>query len=306
MLEKILTKLIKKVYPNREISVEKIGRRFFTIVHDTTGCNSYLLEGTYSYNDVVKLNELTTYSAGFGFCSELGPVAFIGIPNPVCAKKSGYFKYEVSAYGTPFSQNEYYFNAYTEEEAKHISNYTVYGLEGLSEVAAVAPISKMHYVYDSRYKVKSSHIPKVLDMDCKLHGVFTYNEAKLLATGTIREKEGFSGEDHPIIFATVGEGHHVGIINMWTSDAEVATGFRDVWKYADAEPEVQEIHFLTREEASQIDDFTLYIYSYKCSGIGRDKYKIVSYDRTLDNRFKFQLPDGSDYRLIEHNELFKQ
>ena len=40
-------------------------------------------------------------------------------------------------------------------------------------------------------------------------------------------------------------------------------------------------------------------------GKGRDKYQIERYDRTLDKRFKFQLPDGNDYRLIEHTELFK-
>ena len=44
---------------------------------------------------------------------------------------------------------------------------------------------------------------------------------------------------------------------------------------------------------------------YASSGKGRDKYQIERYDRTLDKRFKFQLPDGNDYRLIEHTELFK-
>lgn len=95
MLEKILTKMAKVVYPERDISVEKLGGRLFLRPRDTTGCNTYLLEGTYSYDEVVKLNALTTYSAGFGFCSELGPIAFIGIPNPVCAQRSGYFEYKV-------------------------------------------------------------------------------------------------------------------------------------------------------------------------------------------------------------------
>ena len=80
MLEKILTKMAKVVCPERDISVEKLRDRFFLHPRDTTGCNTYLLEGTYSYDEVVKLNALTTYSAGFGFCSELGPIAFIGIP----------------------------------------------------------------------------------------------------------------------------------------------------------------------------------------------------------------------------------
>ena len=56
---------------------------------------------------------------------------------------------------------------------------------------------------------------------------------------------------------------------------------------------------------SKINDFTLYVYKYASSGNGRDKYQIERYDITLDKRFKFQLPDGNDYRLIEHTELFK-
>ena len=42
MLEKILTKMAEKVYPKRNISVEKIGGRLFLHSHDTTGCNDYL------------------------------------------------------------------------------------------------------------------------------------------------------------------------------------------------------------------------------------------------------------------------
>lgn len=306
MLEKILTKIAKAVYSNRNMTVEKLGGRFFLITHDTTGCNTYLLDGTYSYDEVVKLNALTTYSAGFGFCSELGPIAFIGIPNPEYAQRSGYFKYKVDSYGTPFDQGEYYFKAYTDEEAKHIGNYTVYGLDGIREVSKVATISQMSYFCDSRYKAKEAKNPKVFDMDCKLKGVYSYNEAKLLSTGTLKEKDGYSGEDHPIVFGIVGDGQHVGIINMWPSEVELVRGFRDVWEYGAEEPETQEISFLTKEDASKIEDFTLYVYRYACSGIGgRDKYQIERYDRTLDKRFKFRFPDGSDYRLIEHNELFK-
>ena len=246
MLEKILTKMAEKVYPKRNISVEKIGGRLFIHSHDTTGCNDYLLEGTYSYDEVVKLNNLTTYSVGFGFCSELGPIAFIGMPNPVCAQKSGYFKYKVQSYGTFSEQSEYYFKAYTDEEAKNIGNYTVYGLCGLKEVAAVAPISQMAYVYDSRFKVKKSEKPRIFDMDCELKGLYSYKEAKILSTGTIKEKDGYSGEEHPIAFAVVGSGMHVGIINMWPSEIEQVRGFRDVWEYGDEEPKIQTIKFLNR------------------------------------------------------------
>lgn len=305
MLEKILTKLAKIAYPGRDIRAEKIGKKNFLHVHDTAGCNNYLLEGKYSYDEVLKLNDLTTFRAGFGFCSEIGPVAFIGIPSPVYAEKSGYFEYKVHAYATPFDQSEYYFKAYTLEEAKNIRNYTVYGLEGLREVAKVAPISQMSYVYDSRFKAKEAKNPRIFDMDCKLKGIYSYKEAKLLSTGTLKEKDYYSGEEHPIVFATIGNGQNVGIINMWNCDKILARGFRDVWEYGAEEPETQTIRFLTKEEVSKIKDFTLYVYNYACSGIGRDKYQIDKYDRTLDKRFKFQLPDGSDYRLIEHTELFK-
>lgn len=306
MLEKILNQMAKVVYPERDISVERIGGRFFLHPHDTAGCNDYLLEGTYSYDEVVKLNALTTYNAGFGFCSELGPVAFIGIPNRVRAQRSGYFKYKVNEYGTPFGQNdECYFKAYTDEEAKSIGNYTVYGFSKIKEVAAVAPISKMSYIEDSRRKAKESENPRVFDMDCELKGVYSYKEAKLLSTGSLKEKDGYPGEDQPIVFAVVGSAMHVGIINMWPSDTDLVRGFRDVWEYGAEEPKIQTIKFLTDEEASKIKDFILYVYEYDTSGDGGDKYEIERYDRTLDKRFEFHLPDGSDYRLIEHTELFR-
>lgn len=202
-------------------------------------------------------------------------------------------------------QSEYYFKAYTDEEAKNIGNYTVYGLCGLKEVAAVAPISQMAYVYDSRFKVKKSEKPRVFDMDCELKGLYSYKEAKILSTGTLKEKDGYSGEEHPIVFAVVGSGMPIGIINLWPSEVDLVRGFRDVWEYGAEEPEIQTIKFLNKEEASKIKDFILYVYNYSSSGIGKNKYEIERYDRTLDKRFKFQLPDGGDYRLIEHTELFK-
>lgn len=306
MLEKILKNMAKIAYPDRKIGVKKFeGKYTIFFEHDMVGCNNYLLEGTYSYDEVMKLNDLTGYHAGFGVCSELGPIAFIGVPDISCVQKSGDFIYKVHSYGTPSNQSKYYLKIYSEEEAKSIKNYTVYGLMGIRKVAEVATISKMHYVYDSRFKAKKAKNPKVFDMDCKLQGVYSYKEAKLLSTGTLKEKDGYSAEEHPIVFATIGNGQHVGIINMRNCDKILAYGFRDVWEYGADEPETQTINFLTKEEASEIKDFTLYVYKYASSGIGRDKYQIEKYDRTLDKRFKFQLPDGSDYRLIEHTELFK-
>lgn len=308
MFEKILAKLIKRVYPERDYTVEKIGKRFFMYANDTVGCRDYLLDGKYSYDEVVKLNSLTPYDASFGYCSELGPIAFIGIPNPDCVGKNGFFMYNVNEYGSGNDESEYYFKAYTEEEAKEIANYTVYGLrardDGFEEICKNAKISKLCYIYDSRYDAKEIKQSKIYDMDCKLTGTHDYYSAHLLAHGTLDKKESYSGGEQPVYFATVSDNYHIGIIGISANDVKLATGFRDVWEYGCNEPKVQTIKFLTDEEACQIDDFKLYIYNYSFLSV-QPKYHIEKYDRTLDKRFCFHLPDGRDYRLIDHNELLK-
>ena len=92
-------------------------------------------------------------------------------------------------------------------------------------------------------------------MDCELKGLYSYKEAKILSTGTLKEKDGYSGEEHPIVFAVVGSGMPIGIINMWPSEVDLVRGFRDVWEYGAEEPEIQTIKFLNKEEASKIKDF---------------------------------------------------
>ena len=302
MLERVLTQLFQKMNPGRKAIAKRVGNRLVFVTQDSAGCNDYLLEGTYTYDEVVKLNELTTYNAGFGFCKKIGPVAFIGIPNLAYAMGSGYFRYKVRTYGSPIDESECYFEAYDEDEAKEISNYTVYGLCGLEAVAQVAKIAELNSVFDSRYKAKESREPRVFSMDCKLKGKYTYAKAKVLATGSVEDIDGYGGEDHPIAFAEVEGGQHVGIINMWECDIELVRGFRDVWEYGADQPKVKQIRFLKKEEAMSINDYTLYVYCYKCAGLGRVKYPIEKYDRTLDSRFNFHLPDGTDYRLIEHEE----
>lgn len=188
MLEKILYKMAKVVYPNRNIKVEKIGGHFIIRLYDVIRSKTYLLEGKYSYNEVIKLNDLIRGDARFGFCAELGPIAFIGTHYPNDLHQSGYFRYNVMEYGKPSDESEYYFEAYTDEEAKNIENYTVYGEHELEKVATVVPISKINYFWDSRWKAKNAYRPKVFDMDCKLKGVYSYKEAKILSTGTLKEK----------------------------------------------------------------------------------------------------------------------
>ena len=305
IFEKILLQEAKRKYPGRKVVVERKGSEFTIYQPDTIECNSYLLEGKYSYEEVVKLNALTKHSVDFGYCSELGPIALIGHVHTPYAKKDGYFRYKVQEYGTYYDNvSEYYFNAYTDEDAKKIENYIVYGgsMEGFKEVAEVAPISKMAYFLDSRCAVKEAHVPRVFDMDCKLKGIFTYDEAKKLFLSEYVEGGII---DPAILFATIGNGQHVGIINMWSWEKINVRGFRDVCEYGTEEPEVQTISFLTDEEACKIKDFILYVYNYGYLEIGREKYQVEKYDRTLDKRFNFKLPDGRDYRLIEHTELFK-
>ena len=54
MFEKFLTKLVQRSNPNRDYSVIKVEKRFFTVARDTVGCNDYLLEGKYSYDEVAR------------------------------------------------------------------------------------------------------------------------------------------------------------------------------------------------------------------------------------------------------------
>ena len=309
MFERILNSMLKKAYPERDFSIEKVGKKRFMIAHDETGCNDYLLEGTYSYEEIIKLNELTGYTASFGFCEELGSVAFIGIPNPDYAKRDGYFNHKVHEYGTPRDESEYFFKLYSDEEAKEVGNYTVYGMrardDGFEEISKLVRIEKLSYVYDSRYQAKSAKVKKVYDMDCKVAGTYSYDEAKLLATGTTEKKESFSGKDQPIYFAMLDDNTPVGIIGIWPKDIEQMVGFRTVWEFNREEPKIQDIRFLSDEEAASINNYSLYIYNYSYIGIGKEKYNIESRDRTLDRRFNFHLPDGTDYRLIEHKELFR-
>lgn len=299
MLEKILTKMAKVVYPERDISVEKIGKRFFMLSHDTVGCNDYLLEGQYSYNKVIELNNLTGYHCGFGFCKELGPIAFIGVVNSYFCTKSGYFRYNVHEYGTSIDESEYYFELYSDEVAQKISNYTVYGFYGVEKIATKAPIAKIQYVYDSRYKCKKdfgrNKEKKIIEMDLKLLGTYSFSDARLLATGTTEDKDGFTGEEHPIQFAVVGGKKYVGIINLWQHNDDFK--FRDVWEYGCDEPELQEMRFLSKDEAEKINNFSLYVYICPYS-LTTKVYPIEKKDRTFDPRFSFKLPDGKDYRLV--------
>lgn len=108
---------------------------------------AYKLVGAYSYNEVIALNQLTGIRRGekffkryctFGYCQEIGNIAFIGIINSTCCTKFGSFKcYKTSP------ERTLGFKLYSDEEAKQITDYTVYGLEGAQAISAKMPIEKI-------------------------------------------------------------------------------------------------------------------------------------------------------------------
>lgn len=297
---KLLKKLLEKAYPERDINVEKIGKRFIITQEDTVGCNDFILEGQYTYDQVMELNKMTGYSAGFGFCKELGPIAFIGVPNPNCVQKSGYFDYDVQEYGDSLKKGQYYFEQYSDEDAQGIGNYTVYGMGNPRILHAMVPLKKVDHYYDYRqqrkYEDKEGFSSDVLEMDIKLGGTYSFYEARKFAYGSTGEFTGASGEDVPIQFAIVGDNQPVGILGLWKHYDN--SMFRDVWGTNEEEPETQSIRFLSNEEAKKIDKFKLYYFTPTHS-FGKKQYVVEKKDRTFDRGYDFTMSDGTDYRLQE-------
>lgn len=306
---KILRKMLEATYPNRDIDIEKIGNHFIAFNRDTVGCRDFLLKGQYTYDQVIKLNKMTGFSAGFGYCNELGPVAFIGVPNPRCVQASGYFIHEVHAYGQSINEEEYYFEQYCEDDAKKIGNYTVYGMGDPRILENKAPIEKVKYFYDFRYKRKNEYNNEnfnsdVLEMEIKLGETYNFYEARKFAYGSAGKFEGASGEDVQIQFAIVGNNHPVGILGLWHHYDNAM--FRDVWSFNENEPLNLPIHFLSDEEAEKIQNFKLY-YFVPTHSFGKKQFTIEKIDRTLCQGFDFTMSDGNDYRLQDiHKEKVKE
>ncbi len=291
MIEKIFQKLLKKAYPNRDFKVEKIGKNFFVVTHDCMRRLTYSLQGTHSYEEVKKINALTTHSARYGYCPEKGPIAIIGIPNTDVGFR--YFK-EVSAYGEITTNEDLEFKEYSDEDAKHIGNYTVYGLNGIEEIANLVKFDKINTVYDSRRReARYSHEPRVLKMKCKLEGQYSFEEAETLAKTQQRW-----AVDRGMAYATLENGQHIAIMSFWYEKKDEATGFRDVWESGKTEPPIQKITFMTDEEAMKINDFSIYLYDYNFFYKPEKAPHIVKIDRTFAPKFDFyDTPDGKDLRL---------
>ena len=307
MFDKIKLKFLKKAleaaYPNRDINVDKIGNHFIAFNRDEVGCRDFLLKGQYTYDQVVELNSITGYNAGFGYCKELGPVAFIGVPNPKCVQKSGYFYYDIQEYGDSFKEGQYYFEQYSDEDANKIGNYTVYGMGDPRILENAAPIEKIDHCYDYRYKRKDEYkegfSSDVLEMDIRLGGTYNFYEARKFAYGSTGKFEGASGEDVPIQFAIVGNNHPVGILGLWNHYDNAM--FRDVWGPNENEPEKSPMRFISDDEAKKIQNFKLY-YFVPTHSFGKKQFTIEKIDRTLCQGFDFTMDDGCDYRLQETNK----
>ncbi len=293
-------KLLEIAYPERDFNVEKIGKFFIISREDIVGCRDFILEGQYTYDQVMELNKMTGYSAGFGFCKELGPIAFIGVPDPKYVQNSGYFNYDVQEYGDSLKEEQYYFEQYSDEVAKKIGNYTVYGRGNPRILENAAPIKKVDKFYDFRYKCKHSFEggfnSDILEMEIKLGGTYGFYEARKFAYGSTGEFTGASGEYVPIQFAVVGDNQPVGILGLWKHYDN--SMFRDVWGTNEDEPEAQPIRFISDEEAKKINQFKLYYFTPSHS-FGKKQYIVEKKDRMFDRGFNFTMSDGTDYRLQE-------
>ena len=297
---KVLKNILEKAYPRREYSVEKNWKFFISVQTNLVGCKDFILEGKYNYNQVMELNNMTGYSAGFGFCKELGPIAFIGVPNSDCVQNSGYFYYDVQEYGDSFKKGQYYFEQYSDEDAEKIGNYTIYGMGDPRIFNNAVPVKKVDTLYDFRYKRKDEFREgfnsDVLEMDIKLGGTYGFYEARKFAYGSTGEFTGSSGEDVPIQFAIVGDRQPVGILGLRKHYNN--SMFRDVWGNNEDEPESQPIRFISDDEAKKINQFKLYYFTPTHS-FGRKQYVVEKRDRMFDKDFNFIMDDGTDYRLQE-------
>ena len=164
MIERILQKLYDEYYPDRDIQVLIVNGRVTLAINDTAQA-SYSIKGTYRYEEVQNLNQFTNGFVQYGFCPGDGPTAIIGLVDPNANLK---FILDASPYGKMPNTHSMIFNRYSDEDAKQVSNYTVYGLNGLLELADIVKFDKIHFSYDARYQeAVISQEPRVLKMNCK-------------------------------------------------------------------------------------------------------------------------------------------
>lgn len=291
-------KLLKKIAPKQDLSLIRMGKKFFLCEGGVLENLEFSLFGTYKYEDVVKLNEISGYSARFGFVPKMGPVAIIGIPNPDYEVK--YFQ-DIWEYGKFSPDENLEFQNYNDEQAKTIANYIVYGQSCIGKLANIVKFDKIHFHYDSRYKIKHSNKYRVFNMDCRLKGKYSYQ----LALDIVKHED-FRMQGNSIVFARVGN-KNVGIIGMWKESISDVAGFRDVWEYGQKEPNVEMITFLDDEHAKKNSDYTLYYYDYVLPDLYKRNYYIEALDRTISTKFNFyDSKTKKDFRLSEIEGLYRE
>lgn len=298
MLNKILNKLLinvlKKSNPERNIENFIIqGKRIFAVTPSTNNTFSfvnYSLQGTYSYQTVNELNKHTNGLAKFGIIPGNGPTAIIGIQE---WNSDIVFIEDFHGYGMRPVDRKFEFKEFSDEEAKHITNYTVYGDDGLDEIKDMVKFDIIDSILDSRKKDVKSTEHRVLKMKIKIKGKFSYTEVQDL-------KECWC-VDHGMAYGTLDNGEHVAIMSFWYARKNEVAGFRDVWEKGKTEPEVQNITLMEEKDAVNIRDFSFYLYDY---GLYYDfvptprEPLIEKRDRTLEPGFDFyDTPDGKDLRL---------
>ncbi len=283
-------RMLDRIYPGRNMKAAVIKGKLVAVTRDSLGNLTYSLQGRYSYEEVKKLNQLTTYSVRYGYCPSKGPVAIIGIPNP-----DGDWRYfeEVVAYGEITSREELEFMKYSDEDVKRIESYTVYGLMGIEKIADLVKFDKINAAYDSRSdEVYDSYKLGVLKMKCKLQGQYSSKEVEIIA------KEQYWTNRRGVSYATLESGQHVAIISFEPESQHEGVSFRDVWESGKTEPPIQKITFMTNEDAASIKDFSIYLYDYRYPCKSKKLPSIIKIDRTFAPGFDFyDTPDGKDLRL---------
>lgn len=291
MIERILQKIYDKYYPNRDIQVLIVNGKVTLAVNDTAQA-SYSIKGTYRYEEVQKLNQFTNGFVQYGFCPGDGPTALIGLTDQDANLQ---FILDASPYGELPYTHRMVFNRYSDEDAKQVSNYTVYGLYGLFELSDIVKFDNIHFPYDARYQgAVVSQEPRILKMNCKFDNEqYSYKECKYFAS-----HQPYFEISHSIAFATLEDGRHIALPGFSYDRKDEALGFRDVWETYCEEPLIQEITFMTNKEASQYDDFEIYIYDYSYLSDPTLVPRLAKVDRTFSIGFDFcNTPDGKDLRI---------
>lgn len=291
MIERILQKIYDKYYPDRDIQVLIVNGKVTLAVNDTAQA-SYSIKGTYRYEEVQKLNQFTNGFVQYGFCPGDGPTALIGLTDQDANLQ---FILDASPYGELPYTHRMVFNRYSDEDAKQVSNYTVYGLYGLFELSDIVKFDNIHFPYDARYQeAVVSQEPRILKMNCKFDNEqYSYKECKYFAS-----HQPYFEISHSIAFATLEDGRHIALPGFSYDRKDEALGFRGVWESYCEEPPVLGINFMTDKEASQYDDFEIYIYDYSYLSDPTLVPRLSKVDRTFSSGFDFcNTPDGKDLRI---------